>query len=43
MSASLENNFGLGVIALLSILAIYAEVDQQTKPYLIKDGIKIIL
>lgn len=33
----------LGVVSLLSILAVYAEVETQAKPYLVKDGIKIIL
>jgi len=43
MPVSLNKNLDLGVISLLSILSIYAEAEQQAKPYLIKDGIKIIL
>jgi hypothetical protein len=43
MPVSLHKNQDLGVISLLSILAIYAEAELQAKPYLIKDGIKIIL
>lgn len=44
MSVSLQNNIhDLGVISLLNILAIYAEAESQAKPYIVKDGIKIIL
>lgn len=44
MSVSLQNNiYDLGVVSLLSILAIYAEAESQAKPYLVKDGVKIIL
>lgn len=43
MSVSLPSITDLGVISLLNILAIYAEAESQTKPYLVKDGIKIIL
>ncbi len=32
-----------GIIMLLSILKLYAESEPQAQPYLIKDGIKIIL
>jgi len=43
MSVSLPNITDLGVISLLNILAVYAEAESQAKPYLIKDGVKIIL
>lgn len=43
MSVSLQNNIDLGVVSLLSILEIVAEAEAQEKPYLIKDGLKIIL
>lgn len=43
MPISLHNNFDLGVVSLLAILTIYAEAESRAKPYLVKDGIKIIL
>lgn len=44
MAVSLQDQFELGAVTLLSILAIFAEVETQEKPFLIsKDGVKIIL
>jgi hypothetical protein len=43
MPVSIQNNPDLDVVTLLSLLAMYIEAEQQIKPYLIKDGIKIIL
>lgn len=31
------------MVSLLSILAKYSEIENQKKPFLVKDGIKIIL
>ena len=39
----LQNNLELSMVSLLSILSSYAEIENQEKPYLVKDGIKIIL
>lgn len=39
----LQNNLELSMVSLLSILSSYAETANQEKPYLVKDGIKIIL
>ncbi len=39
----LQNNPELSMVSLLSILSSYAETANQEKPYLVKDGIKIIL
>lgn len=39
----LQNNLELSMVSLLSILKNYAETENQQKPYLIKDGVKIIL
>lgn len=39
----LQNNLELSMMSLLSILSSYSEIDNQQKPYLVKDGIKIIL
>ncbi len=43
MPVSLQNNLDFGVVALLSILSVYAESEAQSKPYLVKNGTKIIL
>lgn len=43
MSVSLLKDIDFGVVSLLNILAVYAEAEAQTKPFLIKDGVKIIL
>jgi len=39
----LQKNYELSMVSLLSLLASYAETENQEKPYLVKDGIKIIL
>ena len=39
----LPKNSDLGLVSLLTLLAVFTEVETQTKPFLIKDGIKIIL
>jgi len=39
----IQNNSELGMVSLLSVLKIYAQIEEQPKPYLLKDGIKIIL
>ena len=39
----LQNNLELSMVSLLSILNKYAEIENQQKPYLIKDGVKIVL
>lgn len=43
MPVSLQNNLDFGVVTLLSILSAYAEADTQSKPYLVKGGVNIIL
>lgn len=43
MPVSLQNNLDFGVVTLLSILSVYAEADTQSEPYLVKNGVKIIL
>jgi len=43
MPVSLQIKPDLGVISLLSILEIFADAELQAKPYLVKEGIKIIL
>jgi hypothetical protein len=40
---SLPKDIDLSLVSLLALLAAYAEVQTQAKPFLIKDGIKIIL
>ncbi len=42
MPVSLQNIPDLELVTLLSILTTYAEAESQPKPYLIKDGLKII-
>jgi hypothetical protein len=39
----LQKNTELGLVSLLALLNVYAEAQTQPKPFLIKDGIKIIL
>jgi len=38
-----QNNSELSMVSLLSVLKIYVQIEEQPKPYLIKDGVKIIL
>ncbi|CAN5683074.1 hypothetical protein BH23PAT2_BH23PAT2_07120 [soil metagenome] len=39
----LPKNVDLELVSLLRLLDVYANVEGQSKPYLIKDGLKIIL
>lgn len=39
---SLQNNIDLELVSLLRLLAIYTESSEQERPYLIKDGYKIV-
>lgn len=43
MSVSFENNSEVNVEALLYILREYVDVEPELKPFLVKDGVKIIL
>lgn len=43
MSVSFENNSEINVEALLYILREYVDVESELKPFLVKDGVKIIL
>ncbi len=42
MPVPLLKSSNLKLVTLLSILTAYAEAEAQPKPYLIKDGLKII-
>jgi hypothetical protein len=39
---SLQNNIDLELVSLLHLLAIFTEAEEQAKPYLIKDGYRIV-
>lgn len=43
MSVSLQQVPELDMVSLLELLAVYAEKESQDEPYLVKNGITIIL